>query len=65
MRNARLPGLSEIGDSWWMGEMANEEPRAAYGGVWILSLVFGWIEASVVVYLREISVREGALQATT
>jgi len=45
--------------------MANEERRAAYGGVWVLALVFGWIEASVVVYLREISVREGALQATT
>jgi hypothetical protein len=45
--------------------MVNEERRAAYGGVWVLALVFGWIEASVVVYLREISVREGALQATT
>jgi hypothetical protein len=45
--------------------MANEERRAAYGGVWVLALVFGWIEASVVVYLREISVREGALHATT
>jgi hypothetical protein len=30
----------------------------------VLALVFGWIEASVVVYLREISLREGALHAT-
>jgi hypothetical protein len=45
--------------------VANQERRAAYGGVWVLALVFGWIEASVVVYLREISVREGALHATT
>ena len=45
--------------------MAKEERRAAYGAMWVLALAFGWIEASVVVYLREISVREGALHATT
>lgn len=45
--------------------MANEERRAAYGGVWVLAFVFGWIEALVVVYLREISVRESTLHATT
>jgi len=45
--------------------MTNEERRAAYGSVWVLALVFGCIEASVVVYLREISVREAALHATS
>jgi hypothetical protein len=45
--------------------MAKEERRAAYGAMWVLALVFGWIEASVVVYLREISLREAALHTTT
>lgn len=45
--------------------MPNEERRAAYGGVWVLALVFGWIEATVVVYLREISLREAELHATS
>ena len=38
--------------------MENQERRAAYASLWILALAFGWIEASVVVYLREIYVRE-------
>lgn len=46
-------------------EMTDKERRTAYGGLWALALAFGWIEASVVVYLREISVREAALHATT
>ena len=54
-----------LGDTSGMVEMANVERRAAYGGVWILAFVFGWIEASAVVYLREISVRESALHATS
>lgn len=45
--------------------MADKERRAAYGTIWVLALVFGWIEASAVVYLREISVRESALYGTT
>lgn len=45
--------------------MGDQERRARYGGLVVLALVFGWIEASAVVYLREISVREGALHATT
>ena len=56
---------SDNGDSSLGAEMANQERRARYGGIWVLALVFGWIEASVVVYLREISVREAALHATT
>lgn len=41
--------------------LSEEEPlndhrrRAAYAGLWVLALAFGWIEASVVVYLREVS----------
>ena len=44
--------------------MADQERRARYGSLVVLALVLGWIEASVVVYLREISLREGA-QAIT
>ena len=44
--------------------MAHQERRAAYAGLWLLALAFGGIEASVVVYLREIDVREVALHAT-
>jgi hypothetical protein len=47
------------------GGMAHEERRAAYGCICILALAFGWIEASVVLYLREISARESALHAAT
>jgi hypothetical protein len=45
--------------------MMNRERRAAYASVWFFALAFGWIEASVVVYLREIAVRETALHATS
>jgi hypothetical protein len=45
--------------------MANEERRAAYVSLWVLALAFGWIEASVVVYLREIYVREASLHASS
>ena len=44
--------------------MENQARRAAYASLWILALAFGWIEASVVVYLREIYVREVSLQGT-
>ena len=36
--------------------------RPAYASLWILALAFGWIEAAVVVYLREIYLREASLQ---
>jgi hypothetical protein len=39
--------------------------RTRWGGLaslWVVALAFGWIEASVVVYLREIYAREVALQ---
>jgi hypothetical protein len=42
--------------------MRNQTRRAAYAGLWIFALAFGWIEASVVVYLRDIYAREAALQ---
>jgi hypothetical protein len=44
-----------------MVDMEKQERRAAYASLWILALAFGWIEASVVVYLREIYVREVSL----
>ena len=44
--------------------MTNRERREAYASLWLLALAFGWIEASVVVYLREIIARERALPAT-
>ena len=37
------------------------ERGAAFAGLWTLALAFGWIEASVVVYLREIYNQELAL----
>ena len=40
--------------------MENQERRAAYASLWAFALAFGWIEASVVVYLREIYAREAA-----
>ena len=43
--------------------MGNQERHARYGSLVVLALAFGWIEASAVVYLREISVREAMLQA--
>ena len=42
-------------------DMENQERRSAYASLWVLALAFGWIEASVVVYLREIYVREVSL----
>ena len=44
--------------------MGYQERRAAYGSLWVLALVLGWIEASVVVYLRDIYMREVSLQGT-
>jgi hypothetical protein len=43
--------------------MVNQERRATYASLWVLALAFGWIEASVVVYLREIYMGEASLQA--
>lgn len=45
--------------------MTKRERRAAYVNLWLLALALGWIEASVVVYLREIAVRESAINATS
>ncbi len=36
--------------------------RAMYASLWVLALAFGWIEAAVVVYLREAFAPEVALQ---
>jgi hypothetical protein len=47
-----------------MRDMGNHERRAAYASLWVLALAFGWIEASAVVYLREIYVRELSLQGS-
>lgn len=47
-----------------MLETGNQGRRAAYASLWVLVLAFGWIEASVVVYLREIYMREVSLQTT-
>jgi hypothetical protein len=38
--------------------MSSRERRTAYACLWVFALAFGWIEASVVVYLRETAVRE-------
>lgn len=43
--------------------MANRERRTTFVSLLLLALAFGWIEASVVVYLREISMGEEALRA--
>jgi hypothetical protein len=42
--------------------MGNSERRIAYASLWVLALAFGWIEASAVMYLREVSL-EGPGQA--
>jgi hypothetical protein len=47
-----------------MVDMMDGERRGAYASLWLFALAFGWIEASVVVYLREIAMRERALQTT-
>jgi hypothetical protein len=39
------------------------ERRLAYAGLWLFGLAFGWIEASTVVYLRDIYVEEAASSA--
>jgi len=44
--------------------MLKHERRAVYASLWVLALALGWIEASVVVYLREIYVRQVSLQGT-
>jgi hypothetical protein len=38
-----------------------KKPGSRYLSLWVLALAFGWIEASVVVYLREIGMRESAM----
>jgi hypothetical protein len=45
--------------------MNNHERQSAFAAVGTLALAFGWIEASVVVYLREIYVRELSLDGTS
>jgi hypothetical protein len=45
--------------------MRNQERRAGYASLWAFALAFGWIEAAVVVYLREICMREASLSATS
>jgi hypothetical protein len=45
--------------------MRNQKRRAGYASLWVFALAFGWIEASVVVYLRQIYMREAALNATS
>jgi hypothetical protein len=40
------------------GEMKRQARRATYISLWVLALAFGWIEASVVVYLRELYLRD-------
>jgi hypothetical protein len=44
--------------------MTKQERRAAYASLWLLALAFGWIEASVVVYLRELYAREVSTDVT-
>jgi hypothetical protein len=44
-----------------MRALSNRDRLTAYISVWLFALAFGWIEASVVVYLRELDVRERAL----
>jgi hypothetical protein len=47
----------------WKVDMASQERRAAYASLWVLALAFGWIEASTVLYLREIFAREASFHA--
>jgi hypothetical protein len=37
--------------------MSHSERRTGYAALWVLALAVGWIEGSVVVYLREIYAR--------
>jgi hypothetical protein len=41
------------------------ERVGAYGSLWLFALAFGWIEASIVVYLRELYMQGAALQGAT
>ena len=43
--------------------MPNLKRSAGYARLWIFALAFGWIEASVVVYLREIYLRDASLRS--
>lgn len=45
--------------------MTNRARGGAYTSLWLCALAFGWIEASVVAFLREIAMRERALQTTS
>ena len=45
--------------------MKIQERRAAYASLWVLAIAFGWIEACVVVYLREIYLRDFPVQTST
>jgi hypothetical protein len=45
--------------------MSIRERRATYASLWALALAFGWIEASAVVYLADISGRNVPVQAST
>jgi hypothetical protein len=44
-------------------DMTKRERSWAFASLWLFALAFGWIEASVVVYLRQISARESAIRA--
>lgn len=41
------------------------ERSLSYTALWVFALAFGWIEAAVVVYLREVHLRELALRGTS
>jgi hypothetical protein len=45
--------------------MRKHDRRAAYVSLWVFALAFGWIEGSVVVYLREIFARGISSAVTT
>ena len=56
---------SELVNRIGVRAMRNHARRTAYAIVGILALAFGWIEASAVVYLREIYTRELLLQGVS
>lgn len=39
----------------------DDDPRATYVCLWVLALAFGWIEAAVVIYLRELYLQDISL----
>jgi hypothetical protein len=47
-----------------MVEMDYQQRRAGYVGLWLFALAFGLIEASAVLYLREIYVRDASLSVS-